>query len=102
MISLGGDADPRYRSPMDPTDKEREFLEPYRRAWYDDDDIHREPGVRLENPDQAEDEYNGLEDEPDAWWDGWDRIKTGDQGDLADAYGIMPSEIFYRKKGVRL
>ena len=72
MVSSGGDAvDPsRYGHKnigfreLKLTDAEREFLEPFKRAWHDDDDFHREPGVRLEDSEAAEDEYNGLEDEP--------------------------------------
>lgn len=71
------------------TDKEREFLAPYRAAWHDYDDTYREPGVRLEDPEAAEGEYNGADDEA-LWWKG--NIYADD----------LPSERLRKKPVVRL
>ena len=104
MISSGGE--PRRNTAGwhgDPwaalTEEEREFLAPFRAAWYDDDDMWREPGVRLEEPDRAEDEYNGFdEDNRDLWWTGEDFVIRDEESDIYYAGGILPSERFYARR----
>ena len=74
------------------TDLERELLAPFRDAFFCDRADDREVGVRLEDPVLAEDEFNGLEDEPDVWWEGEDRVTHNRHGEIVNADGLLPSE----------
>ena len=84
------------------TDIEREFLAPYREAFFCDRAEDREVGVRLESPESAEEVFNGLEDEPDVWWNGEDRVRHNRSGEIVEADGLLPSERLRRKPVVRL
>lgn len=84
------------------TEKEAEFLAPYIAAWHDADDAGREPGVRLEDPEGAEDEFNGLADEPDVWWEGEEWATHNRYGEVVTADGLLPSERLARRSVVRL
>ena len=85
------------------TDLERELLEPFREAFFCDRADDREPGVRLEAPESAEDEFNGFdEDGPDVWWEGEDRVTHNRLGEIVEADGLLPSERLARKPVVRL
>lgn len=84
------------------TDLERELLEPFREAFFYDRADDREVGVRLEDPECAEDEFNGFEDEPDVWWVGEDRVRHNRLGEIIEADGLLPSERLAKKPVVRL
>lgn len=78
----------RYISPMMPTDEERRFLAPFRDSLLGADAGGGESGIPLEDPECAEGEFNGADDES-LWWQG--NIYADD----------LPSERLGRKPVVR-
>lgn len=85
----------QFVSPMQPTPEERMLLALFRDSLMGDGDACREEGVPLEDPQRAEDEYTGLEEDQDFWWCGIDYVLRDEDGEIGNAGCILPSERFY-------
>lgn len=77
------------------TEDECKFLAPFKESLIGDGDAFREEGVPLEEPQGAEDEYSGLEEDQDFWFDGIDFVHRDEDGEIDVAGCILPSERFY-------